>query len=334
VKIRLSHSAIQDFLRCPRRWYMRWVLGVNAVGPLSRPLDVGRAFHAGQEVWWTGTGEIRDRVQAARQAFTDASSPDLSWEDSVLGPVLLTAYAARYSYDELRFHGVPVAERKVVMPVLHPDSGLPDPDLEYTVVFDVVGYDSDASTVLVEHKTTSSDIMTANFWGRFDTSLQLPLQMMAAHDSGRDASKLVVDVVRVPNLRRAKATPIERREFYKRATGAAAVGDPKPGTRLRDETREEFEIRVAELVMNTPDAFFARREYLPSERMFTEARRDLWSVGQQMLAVARAMSAARNPEGCAKYGSVCEYEPVCWKGAALDDATLYARRERRDVNQG
>src|SRR5262249_20381666 len=136
-----------------------------------------------------------------------------------------------------------LAERKVVLPVLRAD-GTPDPDLEYTVVFDVVGYDRDGNTVLVEHKGTASDITTQKFWSRFETSLQLPLQVLAAIDCGRAPQKLVLDAVRIPVMHRAKATPIEKREFYKRATAGAAVGDPKPGTRLRDETREEFAARV------------------------------------------------------------------------------------------
>lgn len=328
AKVRVSHSSVQDFLRCPRRWYLKWVAGINAVGPVSRPLDIGRAFHKGQEQWWTLEGDVATRLQAAHQAFHAACSPDMSWEDRVIGPQLLTGYAVRYADDELRFHAIPLAERKVILPVLDPD-GHPDPELEYTVVFDVLGYDADGSTVLVEHKTTSSDLMGVKFWQRFDTSLQLPLQMLAALDSGREPSKLVVDVVRAPVMHRAKATPIERREFYVRDSKWGKAGDPKPGTRLRDETREEFEARAQEMLLAAPDAFFARKEYFPNEETLAAARLDVWSVGRQMLdVVKRGGYAPRSPDGCEKYGSVCEYDPTCWRGAALTDTRLYAVRSR------
>ncbi len=329
MKLRLSHSAIQDFLRCPRRWYLKWVAKVDGIGEVARPLGFGRAFHQGQEAWWTGEGDYHSRLWAAHSAFAEAAS-ELSFEDKALGPMLLTGYAVRYLDDELRFQGIPIAERKVILPVLHPDTGVPCDDLEYTVIFDVVGYDSDGNTVLVEHKSTASDIQTARFWGRFETSLQLPLQTLAAIDSGRAPQKLVLDAVRAPVMHRAKATPIERREFYKRATGSAAVGDPKPGTRLRDETREEFGARVREAILDNPEAFYARREYTFDAHSLDMARYDLWSVGQQMLDVVRRDGATpRNPDGCDKYNSLCEYDPACWRGAALTDPKLYTLRSAR-----
>jgi hypothetical protein len=329
VKLRLSHSAIADFLRCPRRWYLSWVERIAPVGPVARPLDMGRAFHAGQEAWWTVEGEPAVRLRAAHAAFA-AAGETLSWEDRVLGPQLLTGYAVYYGDDELRFHTVPLAERKVVLPVLHPDTGEPDPDLEYTVVFDVVGYDREGRTVLVEHKGTASDITTAKFWSRFDTSLQLPLQALAAYDCGREPSKLVLDAVRTPIMSRLRATPIEKREFYKRATGLAAVGDPKPGTRTRDETREEFEARVQSMLLDDPGRFYARREYFFDDYSLRMARLDLWAVGQQMLDIVRREGATpRNPDGCDKYNSTCGFEPACWRGESLRDEKLFTIRSRK-----
>jgi hypothetical protein len=310
---------------------LKWVLRLEGVGEVSRPLDIGRAFHAGQEHWWTGEGSFEARLRAAHEAFA-ASGSNLSFEDSVLGPELLTGYAAMYGDDELRFVSLPIAERKVVLPVLHPDTGEPEPDLEYTVIFDVVGYDHDGNTVLVEHKSTASDITTIKFWSRFENSLQLPLQTLAAIDSGRAPQKLVLDAVRAPIMHRLRTTPPEKREFYKRASanGLCKVGDPKPGTRLRDETREEFAARVRESILENPGAFYARREYFFDAHSLDMARYDLWSVGQQMLDVVRRAGATpRNPEGCEKYASVCEFDAACWRGAALTDPSLYQVRSKR-----
>lgn len=329
-KLRLSHSSISDYLRCPRRWYLSWVARIAPVGPVARPLDVGRAFHAGQEAWWTIDGSAEARLAAANEVLAAACSDDMSWEDRVVLPQVLTGYAAYYGDDELRFVSLPLAERKVILPVLHPETGEPCDDLEYTVVFDVVGYDRAGGTVLVEHKGTASDITTQKFWSRFETSLQLPLQTLAAIDCGRTPRKLVLDAVRIPVMHRAKATPIEKREFYKRATAGAAVGDPKPGTRLRDETREEFAARVQEILLDDPGRFYARREYVFDDYSLRMARLDLWAVGQQMLDVIRREGATpRNPDGCDKYNSTCGFEPACWHGESLDDPKLYTVRVKR-----
>lgn len=327
-KLRLSHSSISDYLRCSRRWYLSWVERLTPVGPTPRPLDMGGAFHAAQEAWWTVDGTPEERLGIAHHVFAAKASSDMSWEDSVLGPELLTGYAVMYGSDELRMHSVPIAERKVVLPVLDPD-GNPDPDLEYTVVFDVVGYDSEGRTVLIEHKTTASDLNTAKFWSRFDTSLQLPLQVLAAIDCGREPSKLVLDAVRTPLLKRQRATPIERREFYVRDSKYGAAGDPKPGTRLRDETREEFAHRVREDLLNDPGKFFQRKEYYFDEYSLRMARLDLWAVGRQMLDTARRGGIApRNPDGCERYASVCGFDAACWRGESLANEQLYQVRSR------
>jgi hypothetical protein len=328
MKLRLSHSSIQDFLRCSRRWYLSWIERISAVGESARPLDFGTAFHKGQESWWTGSGDQNERLAAAIEAFGAAAGP-LGWEDRVLGPELLTGYAAYYGDDELRVMSVPIAERKVILPVLDPD-GNADPDLEYTVVFDVVGYDRDGRTVLVEHKTTASGIDTATFWRRFETSLQLPLQTLAAIDCGRAPSKLVLDAVRAPKLSRHGATPIEKRQFRQRDDKWGRKGDPLPNTRLRDETREEFADRVRSGLLDAPEQYFARREYSFDDHSLSMARFDLWSVGRQMLDVVRREGATpRNPDGCEKYGGICGFEPACWRGESLSDPKLYQLRVKR-----
>ncbi len=329
MKLRLSHSSIQDFLRCSRRWYLAKIQNLEAVAPLARPLDFGSAFHAGQEAWWTVDGSPQERLQAAHQHFAAKATDELSWEDRQLGPELLTGYACMYGSDELRFHSVPIAERKVILPVLNPD-GVEDPDLEYTVIFDVVAYDADGRTVLVEHKTTASDIQTAKFWGRFDTSLQLPLQALAAFDCGREPSKLILDAVRAPVAHRAKATPIENRKFRTRDDKWGKKGDPLPGTRTRDESREEFAVRMQDDILDNPGKYYARKEYFFDEHSLRMARYDLWSVGQQMLDIIRRDGATpRNPDGCDKYNSVCDFEPACWRGESLSDPKLYRLRTKR-----
>ncbi len=325
-KLRVSHSSIVDFLRCQRRWYLKWVARIDSVTEdVPRPLDFGRAFHAGQEAWWTAEGTDAGRLRAAHFAFAKYAD-GLSWEDRVMGTELLRGYAAYYANDELRFHNVPTAEQKVILPVLDPD-GNPDPDLEYTVVFDVVGYAPDASTVLVEHKTTKSDLYGVSFWRRFERSLQLPLQWMAASDCGRTPAKLIIDAVKAPQLKRAQVTPPENREFYKVSYKGARPGDPKPNTRLKAETREEFEERISSMILDNPEGFFARQEYFFDARALEMARLDLWSVARSMLQVARSGGySPRNADGCSKYGGTCEYEPACWSGADLTDSKLFTIR--------
>ncbi len=329
TKLRVRNSAISDYQRCRRRWGLIWQEGIRSADTsISRPLTFGTAFHAALETWYSLDGTVPERIIAAQQAFA-ANATQLSWEDRVLGPALMIGYAAMYSSDELRMYSLPAAEAEVTLPMLDPD-GAVDPDLEYGGTLDMIGYDPQQRTIIIDHKTTASNINTLSFWERFDRSLQLPLYWLAALDSGRTPHELIVNVVRAPVLHRGKATPLESREFYKRATGTAAVGDPKPGTRLHDETREEFEARVVEDILNNPQDYYARKSYAYSEHDLQLARADLWADSRSMLdSIRSGVATSRNPGGCFKYNQVCEFEAACWRGADLGDRQLYQLRRQR-----
>lgn len=324
--IRLSHSAIAAFLRCPRSWYLDYVAGIRPVGDRPRPLDFGNAFHAGLEGWWTAAGGTVERLADAHARFK-AQSEHLSFADRVLGPELLTGYAVTYGDDELRAHSIPLGECKLEVPVLNPD-GQPEPGMILVAKLDEIGFTIDGETVLVEHKTTTSNLHSASFWGRFDHSLQVPIYFLAAHDVGRTIDRAIVDVVRAPKLSRLSATPVGKREFYKRVSGTAQPGDPKPGTRLRDETPEEFALRVREMLLDDPGKFYARKEYVMSAQQLTEARLDIWGVGKLMQAMVAAEAAPRNSDGCERFNSLCGYHGYCFGSDDIHDEKLYSVRVR------
>ena len=328
--LRISHSSVESYLRCPRLWLLKHQMRLGAVAEGAvrpRPLQFGTAWTRAMEAYWTYDGSVPEMLIAAQQVFA-AYATSLSWEDRVLGPALLTGYAAMYG-DELRLYSMPVAEAELTFPVLDPD-GKPDPELEFITIPDTVGYDSQQRTIIVEHKTTSSNINNLGFWRRYDRSLQLPTQWMTALDAGRPPHELVLDVVHAKIMHRGKPTPIERREFYKRATAGAAVGDPKPGTRLTEESREEFESRVMADILCNPGDYYARKSYTYTEQDLLLARADLWAAGRGMLEALRSGGAtARNNDGCDKYGSTCEFDAACWSGADLNDPNLFQIRSRR-----
>ncbi len=306
---------------------MEYVEGLVPVGEKSRPLEFGSIFHEALETWWTSELPVLERLELALEAFSRTSA-SLSFEDRILGPVLLRGYAAQYGGDELRFQGLPIAERKLEIPVLDLD-GNPDPRMVLVTVPDIVGYLPGGETVIVEHKTTSSDIRTATFWDRFRDSLQAKLYWIAATDLGRAPTSAIIDVVRAPRMRRHLATPIASREFYKRATGDARVGDPRPGTRLVDETREEFAQRVEETLLADPEGFYARQPYPYDEQQVRMARVDLYEVGCMMVdMLERESGGPRNADGCDRYGGRCGFHAACYGSADLKDEMLYQLRVR------
>lgn len=290
-------------------------------------MSFGDAFHQALEVWWTNSGTVEDRLSAAHAKFLSAAAENkLSFEDSVLGPELLTGYAVTYGSDELRSHSIPLGECKLEVPVLDPD-GAPDDSMVLVARLDEIGFSLNGETVLVEHKTTTSDLHSDTFWARFDSSLQVPLYFIAAADSGRPIASAVLDVIRAPKRSRLLATPPERREFYKRAGEGHAIGDPKPGVRLRDQTKEEYANTLRELIIENAPMYYARKTYVVTPEQITAARGDLWATGRMMQAVLDSDGAApRNSDGCDKFNSRCGYHPACYGGASLDNQQMFTWR--------
>lgn len=333
--LRLSYSSISDFQRCPRYYAHRHIDRRDRIGGGSRPLGFGRSFHKAQEALWGWAGEADDpaRLQAATTAFSkEATLEGLSWEDHLLGEVLLIGYAARWDDLRLSFHGTPQPEVKVVGPVLNP-SGTPEDGLEIAAVFDVVTTDVDGSTVLAEHKTTKSEIAPgAAYWGSLDLNLQASIYWIVATDAGHQVGHILWDAVRAPEWKRYEATPLDKREFYKRppAGSTAKPGDPKPGVRLTDETADQFAERVMSKVLTDPNAFYGRQALYRSDDELARVRMDLWSVGKQMQHAVEVGAFPRNLQSCRAFNTECAYLPVCRGEADINDDRLYRLRVRRD----
>ena len=322
----ISFSSVQLFHTCPWQWYLRYVARIRAIGQeAGRPLEFGNAFHQAQAVYWAGQGDRAERLGLALALWNDVST-GLAWEDRYLGRVLLTGYAVRWADDNFHTGTRPLAERRVRVPVLDADNK-PDPELLLEAAMDVEAWDDQGRRLLVEHKTTTQDLQAAAYWKRIENSLQASTYFYVAAQLGAPVQYLIWDAIRAPRMKRALATPIERREFYVRGD---AKGRPKPGTRLADEDPAAFEARVLESVVEDPEAHFQRRTFTRTEAQLYRAQCDLWSTGRLMLdVIARGGAAPRIEDSCDKYGRPCDYKPACWGGADLADPKLYRISTRR-----
>lgn len=318
--LRISYSSVQAFLRCPRYWYLRYVLGVSAVGEPPRAPAFGTAFHEALSELWTTHGSDQVRLRAALTVWA-ASATGLTWEDNLIGQQLLVGYCVRYNDAGLKAVTLPISERKLELPLYDPE-GNADPRLVFVAVMDKVCYDPDGNTVLIDHKTTTSDLQAEAFWGRFSRSSQITGYMLAADMCGRRPSSFIIDAIKAPNLRQRMATPPEKQEFYVRDSKHGSIGDPKPGTRLEDESRAEFAARVADDIAGNPDKYYGRQVYTKTDLELKAAADDLWYVGQMMLHTVAVGAAPRNEDGCHKFNSVCEYIPACFMGQ-LGSERLY-----------
>lgn len=335
---RTSYSAITDWQRCPRYYGYKHVERIDRIGSKGRSLGFGSAFHLAQAKLWSWEGDHADpaRLQGAAQEFARAALEEgLSYEDRVLGEILLIGYTARWDDLRLSFHTPPIVEQKVIAPILAPN-GEPDEELEVAAVFDVVAYDEEGRTIPVEHKTTVSDISPGSaYWNRLELNLQASLYYIVASDVGRYVGHVLWDAIRAPELKRLQATPPEKREFYVRKTerkdGTVAMpGDPKPGIRLNDETANQFAQRVMGEVLSNPLGFYGRLPLHRDESELDRVRYDLWSASRQMLHAKETGLFPRNLDACFKFNRPCQYLPVCRGEASIEDPALYRVRESRE----
>lgn len=171
--------------------------------------------------------------------------------------------------------------------------------------------------LVVEHKTTSSDITPGSTYWR---KLTLDTQVSQYLGSTEGVEGMLYDVIRKPGIKPFKATPEADRKYTKAGTLYAAQ-------RERDETPEEYAVRLRADISEGPNKYYARGIIvrLPSER--TEAARDTWLVAGSIRESMRLDAWPRNPGSCDAYGRTCDYWAVCAGETTIQDDTRFRTAE-------
>lgn len=171
--------------------------------------------------------------------------------------------------------------------------------------------------LVVEHKTTSSDITPGSTYWR---KLTLDTQVSQYLGATEGVEGMLYDVIRKPSLRPFKATPLEAQKRTKAGTLYATQ-------RETDETPEEYAVRLRADISEGPNKYYARGIIvrLPSERI--EAARDTWLVAGSIRESMRLDAWPRNPGSCDAYGRTCDYWAVCAGETTIQDDTRFRTAE-------
>lgn len=258
----LHASEMRTYLRCPREHQHAYV--ARRV-PLERPeaLARGTSVHRYLNGWWRGDAEI------------------VLPEDPIARAMCL-GYNARYSG--------PLEGLAHVSAVEHPfETTLGGVRCAGTV--DVLAEDHE-NVVIIEHKTTASDISPGGvYWREFSkTNVQVSMYLAAY-----PRATIVVDALRKPAFSRLRK------------------GKPN------EETDDELALRCLAAMAEDPAKYFARYTIvrLESEREAFEL--DVGLVDERR----RLRLQPRNADACHSFGRTCGYFDCCWEGASLDDDTVY-----------
>lgn len=197
-------------------------------------------------------------------------------------------------------------EVEFAAPLLDPDTMIESDDWYLRGKIDALAIDhATGELLIVEHKTSSADISPgSDYWRRLRLDSQISMYYDGARALGYEPTGIVYDVLAKPNLR---------------------LGGPTK-KRAQAETLEEFRERFSATIAENPNAIYARSRLVRFDAEIDEARRDVWATARQLDQAMRLGEHPRNPGACSKYGTMCEFFPVCSGEATLDDTTLFARR--------
>lgn len=193
----VSHSEIQDYLSCPRKWFYGYVQKIEP-DKLTPGITRGTEGHAVIETFLRAIIDGYDTDGALARAelkFDEIHDPDLDDQYHMpLHDILFDWYFPNEPYVRFGWQPLTVEFKKTI---------LLDDDLEYGFTADAVFYDNQDRMVLVDHKFLGdfySDIAA-------ETSPQLVRYAGALQALGYDIERAEYDMVRTKSLAKSHGVP-------------------------------------------------------------------------------------------------------------------------------
>lgn len=309
----LTNSALSTFRRCSLEHHYAYEAGIRPLGTDAEALRFGSLFHVGLGAWWLAYQHPAEQLTAALEAMRPLAEDEYDMERA---GCLLRGYDARWAGAE--DVEVLAVERQFATPLRNPLTGAASRTYELMGKLDALVLNrGDGRVYIVEHKTTSDDIGPGSqYWERLRIDAQISTYFAGTRALGYEPAGCLYDVIGKSRLSPLKATPDESRKYTK--TGALYANQ-----RDRDESPEEYGLRLTEAICGNVDRFYRRGFIvrLPDEER--EAAFDAWQTARLMREARASGIYVRNPASCERYGRMCGYFPVCTHAASLDDTTRY-----------
>ncbi len=194
---------------------------------------------------------------------------------------MLEGYQALYERPHLRDVRVNVPFRVEVAP-----------GLELAGECDAVGTDTDGRTVVVEHKTTTSDITPGSQYWR---KVVLTDPQVSIYSIAFPGATVLYDVLHVPQFRAG--------DLYAKSLAAMA---------------------------ETPEKYFQRMTVVRMAHEADDTVQDVRKVEGRMATDAE-VGTARNPDACFTYGRECDFFAACWEGREITTYPTWEGSENADV---
>jgi len=327
----VTNSELREARACMRRHKIKYILRRRPRGN-AEPLTFGTLTHTGHEAWMRARTGTRDpsemytaAVDAVRAAADAARNTDDPISDFMLVTVeeLLLGYTARWADADMRTVSV---EQSFDVPLVNPETGAPSRTFRIGGKFDGIvatPFGNGEQLHVFELKTTGSDIEPGSLYWEKVRALdsQVSIYIQGARASGHDVADCIYSVIRKPGIKPLKATPEESRKWTK-----PTKADPTPrlyaNQRDRDETPEEYRLRLRADIEASPGRYYARATIVRLEHDEREHAFDMWQSAKMLHEAERSGFAPRNVDACSSFGG-CSYLGVCTGQASLDDERLF-----------
>jgi RecB family exonuclease len=325
----LTSSRLRSFRACPRQHQYRYTRGMRSVRT-AEPLVFGTLIHRALEGYWIARRDgVADRHGAAVSAIPADTDPYLR----ARAEAMLAGYTELW--DREADLAVLAVEVTFSLPLVNPETGARSRTWTLAGRLDVLVRLADGRIAVIEHKTTSED---AEAGSTYRQRLTLDGQVSVYFDGAdslasaygyESVAVVIYDVLVKPGARPLHATPEAERKYTK-----ATKTEPSrlyANQRDRDETADEYRERCVTAIAADPNAYYQRVEVVRLSTERDEHAFDVWQLGEAIRHSERTGKAPRNPDACFRYGSACEFWPVCSGTASLSDPSAYRRAD--DVNE-
>lgn len=315
----LTNSAIATFRRCPREYHYAYEMLRHSV-TRSPALTFGLMMHAGLAQWWSPTVDEDPETRMGRVLDAMAIVQGVDALMLVKGECLMRGYTVRWPDEE---------------GIVNVDFRMP-----FTDTFNMGG-SIDCITAapsyhgpvrVVEHKTTSSDISAGSMYWRSRITLdpQVSAYLIGAKDAGYNASEVLYDVIRKPEIEPLEATPEESRKYT-----IPTAKNPTPrlyaNQREEDETLEVYRVRLMSDIAKRPHWYYARSTIV---RLESELEDHMYDVIVTADLIGNTHDRPKHPGACERFHRLCDYFPVCSGETNINDDTRYETKSRAHEELG
>jgi hypothetical protein len=324
-KLTLTASSMACALRCPRRYFYDYIIGLKVANP-SEALRIGTAVHNGGEERAKG-GNFAAQYKAA----ITGSQLDEWMAAKVFG--ILGAYCKTYGEIEDRDYAAMNPEVEFI------DSIDGSRTFEQRGKVDGLARLHTGLFVVWERKTTSDDLSdTSGYWERLRFNHQLLAYATWVYHSSKGLPICIYDVIRKPLLQpKANVAELDenglpivldangnrciKKDGTPKKTADSAKGEKLAG---HPETPDEYGERILETMTEESERYFQRKTVSVTLDMLEEFRRERLGVCRMLLhfaAEARkcehpeyAYPRACNPDNCRS----CQYAGLCLNRIHVD----------------